>query len=137
MATSTNEVHESPRERFAGSQHRVDLKHVEARLREKSASPAQGHRQETLYKGSDASAGPTTIALFDFAEGAGLPKHVARGVVMIHVIEGHLRVTAAGEENHLEPHQMLVLDPGVEHDVHAVKRSSMLLTVSLVSKPRG
>lgn len=137
MATPTNETHESPKERFAGSQHRIDLKQVEARLRDKSAIPATGHRQETLYKGSDASGGPTTIALFDFAEGAGLPKHVARGVVMIHVIEGHLRVIAAGEEIHLGADQMLVMNPGVEHDVFAVKRSSMLLTVSLEIKPRG
>ncbi len=129
--TPPDRLREHPDSRFRSPQHRYDLEQVTQALRSEPLSASRNHRQETLYKGSDTSNGPTTIALFVFDQGATMPQHVAHGVVSIHVLDGHLRILAEGQEHHLEANQVLVLAPGVEHDVCAEKDSRMLLTVCL------
>lgn len=137
MTSPSDRMREHPAQRFQTSQHSYDLDQITQALRAEPLPPSRNHRQETLYKGSDTSTGPTTIALFDFQKGAKMPQHVANGVVMIHVIDGHLSIMAEGQEHHLITNHVLVLRPGVEHDVSAVEASRMLLTVCLEITSNG
>ena len=58
-------------------------------------------------------------------------EHKAQGAVSIQVIEGALTVNAAGSRHSLSAGCLLVLAPGIRHDVKAEVRSLMLLTVCL------
>lgn len=113
-----------PTVRFAPPQHEIDLRAVAQEL---SAEPARrGQRQKALYHH-----GRLTVALFTFEAGAGLPDHVAKGVVTIHVLDGRLRVKSGDAEHDLTAGKLLVLAPGVRHDVLAEAPSTMLLQVYL------
>jgi len=115
-----------PAQRFAAPQHHYDLDAVTAALKLELEAGQAGHRQQTLYKH-----GPTTVALFLFGHLTRLPPHRAQGVVIIQVLEGHIQVTAEDQSHDLRGGQLLVLAPGVEHDVVAMVESRMLLTVHL------
>ena len=115
-----------PEPRFAAPQHSFNLHEVAVRLQQELHAGEAGHRQETLYKH-----GPTSVSLFLFGHLTRLAPHRAKGVVTIHMIKGHLQVTAEGHAHDLHAGHLLVLAPGVEHDVVAREESQMLLTVSL------
>ncbi len=115
-----------PAPRFAAPQHAYDLDEVAARLKQELHAGEAGHRQETLYKH-----GATSVSLFLFGHLTRLASHRAKGVVILQVLKGHLQVTAGGQANDLHAGHLLVLAPGVEHDVVARQESQMLLTVHL------
>lgn len=112
--------------RFATPQHVFDLAaEADALLREPHAGDAR-HRQKTLYKHAS-----QTVSLFIFEPAAGLRAHRAKGDVSIHILRGHLRVTADGTPHDLHAGHLLLLAPGIEHDLLAVEPTHMLLTVHL------
>lgn len=131
-------MRQHPAQRFRGSQRMIDLNAASEALRaEARAGSGGGQRQTTLYKDGD-----ITIALFLFEPGGGLAQHKAAGTVSIHALDGHLRVTAgtagtagAAEVYELTAGQLVLLAPGVPHDVAATgdQSSRMLLTVHLVA----
>ena len=115
---------EHPDVRFAPEQHAIDLRAAAGEL---ARTPGRhGHRQKAIYRH-----GRLTVALFTFDAGASLPDHVAAGVVTINVLDGLLRVSAGGVERALPAGNLLVLAPGVRHDVYAEQPSTMLLQVCL------
>jgi quercetin dioxygenase-like cupin family protein len=122
----TERLRQHPRDRFAAQQHAYDLDEASARLRQELEAGQAGHRQETLYKH-----GSTTVSLFLFGHLTGLTPHQANGVVMIHVLEGHLQIAAEEQVHDLHAGHLLVLAPGVEHNVSARIASRMQLTVHL------
>ena len=67
---------------------------------------------------------------------ADLPLPLEHGEVMMKpVLEGRLKMSAEGQSHDMTAGQILVLAPGVEHDVFAEEPTRMLLTVCLdVSK---
>ena len=113
---------------FASPQQQFDLNSVTARLKEEFELKAGqgGHRQEAFYKH-----GPTTLALYLFADLARLPPHRAKGVVIIQVLDGRIEVSAEAHVHDLHAGQLLVLASGVEHDVIAKEESRVLLIVHL------
>lgn len=119
-------LRQHPSDRFFTPQHQYDLDEVAGTLKQEFEAGQAGHRQETLYKH-----GSTTVALFLFGHLTRLPPHRTKGVVTIHILEGHLQVTAEGQVHDLRARQLLVLAPGVEHEVVAMTESRMLLTVHL------
>ena len=121
---------EHPTARFAAPQHEIDLRAVTGELGGTAAR--RGQRQRTLYHH-----GRLTIALFTFDAGAGLPDHVAAGVVTINVLDGRLRVKSGGVDHDLRAGKILVLAPGVRHDVLAEEASTMLLQVYLEDAAAG
>lgn len=91
------------------------------------ATPARhGRRQRTLYRH-----GRLTVALFTFEPGAGLPDHVAAGVVALHVLDVRLRVKCGTVEHNLAAGKLLALAPGVRHEVLAEAKPTMLLRLCL------
>src|SRR5665213_2513183 len=119
-------LRQHPTPRFAAPQHQYDLSEVVTKLRQEFEAGQAGHRQETLYK-----RGPTTVALFLFGHLTRLAPHRTKGVVTIHLLKGHLQVTAEGQVHDLHAGHPVVLAPGVEHDLVALEESQMLLTVHL------
>ncbi len=120
-------LREHPTQRFRAEQRKIDLNIATDALRAEGRAGSRGQRQTTLYKDGD-----VTIALFLFDSGGGLAQHRAAGTVSIHALDGRLRITAGGEGHELAAGQLVVLAPGVPHDVTADEPSRMLLTVHLV-----
>lgn len=125
MKVSQESQRRPPRERFVGTEHLFDLDAASERLRTEGGA-RDGHRQITLFRG-----GGVSIVLFDFEPGGWLKDHAADGYVTVHVLSGELRMTTAGNDYRMPSGSLLVLRPGVRHDVRAELASQMLLTVRL------
>jgi len=115
-----------PDERFADPVQSIELGAARAQLVAEAAAAPHRHRQKTLIR-----FGGTTVALFHFSQGSGLPEHLTHGIVTIHVLEGHLTVHAQNQTHALPAGQILVLAKNIKHDVQADKETFMLLTVHL------
>jgi quercetin dioxygenase-like cupin family protein len=128
MSEQNERLRQHPKERFHPPQLQIDLENFASKLQGEPSSEDRKHRQETLYRH-----GPLTIALFLFDQGALLPQHVAEGVVTVQVLRGRLKMAAEGQVHDLAAGSLLVLAPGVQHDVQAIEPTRMLLTVCLES----
>ena len=126
MSEPNERMRQHPEERFHPPQLQIDLEKVAATLLAEPLPANRKHRQETLYRRH-----PITVALFLFEQGASLPQHVAEGVVTVQVLQGRLKMIAEGQTHDLPAGSLLVLAPGVKHDVHATEPTRMLLTVCL------
>ena len=115
-----------PRERFVGTEHLFDLDAEGERLAAENGGMRDGHRQITLFRG-----GGVSIVLFDFERDGWLKDHAADGYVTIEVLSGELRMSTPEHEYRMPSGSLLVLRPGVRHDVRAEAPSRMLLTVRL------
>jgi quercetin dioxygenase-like cupin family protein len=115
-----------PRERFAGHEHLFDLSAEGDRLRAESQQARDGHRQITLFRADGIS-----IVLFDFDAGGFLKDHAADGYVTVQVLSGDIRMTTATEDYAMAAGSLLVLKPGLTHDLRAGTESRVLLTVRL------
>ena len=125
MSASPDRLRVPPRERFAGSERIFDLATAFAELPAESVS-RQGHMQKTLYR-----LGPTTTAIFSFEAGGALHQYTVDGEAIVHVIKGRLRLSTSSHDHELTSDQMLLLDPGVPHELIALQPSHVLLTVVL------
>jgi quercetin dioxygenase-like cupin family protein len=119
-----------PRERFAGSEHVFNLRGIAAGLWNERAPVHDGHRQMTIYHKM-----PVTLVLFDFEAGARLTDHQADAQVTILALTGLLEVTTPAQTHRLPEGSLLVLEPGVRHDVFAPEQAQMLLTVARIAQP--
>lgn len=122
----------APSERFAGLAHAFDLPSALRDLRAEDHPARDGHRQVTIFQQA-----PVTHVLFAFEHGGALSRHTTNGLVTIHCLEGRLRVHADNQEHDLPAGQLLILKPGVPHDVRAEEASAMLLTVHLQQDTRN
>lgn len=113
-----------PSDRFAGTEHALDLHAALRALRAEAAPGTNGHRQITLLH-----QGPVRLVLFAFSAGGRLPEHSAPGWVTIQVLRGALRVRTPDAQHALGEGQVLALAPGVPHDVDAAEEADMLLGV--------
>ena len=73
------------------------------------------------------------VALFDFEAGGRLTDHQADAQVTILALTGVLEVSTRAQTHRVPEGSLLVLDPGVRHDVFAPEKSQMLLTVARVA----
>lgn len=121
-------LRKAPAERFAGEEHSFDLAREAARLRDEPHPAADGHRQIVLFRQD-----PVSLVLFDFEAGGVLPGHVAEGVVTIHVLSGHVEVRTADESHVVPAGSLLVLRPGVSHDLTAPVAAQVLVSVHLMA----
>jgi quercetin dioxygenase-like cupin family protein len=115
-----------PAERFAGTEHVYDLAEMAARLRGEPHLATDGHRQMTI-----AHLGSVALVLFDFEAGGRLVDHVVDGLVTIQTLTGHVAVRTAEGDHELGAGNLLVLSPGVAHDLHASAPSQVLLAVHM------
>lgn len=117
-----------PRERFTGDTKIFDLDRVFDELANEEQEPIDGHHQITLFK-----SGASTVIAFLFADDGYLPEHQADGIVTIQVLQGRLDITTRDDHYAVGTDGLLVLRPGIAHEVHAREPSRMLLTVHLAS----
>lgn len=119
-------LREAPSERFDAPSLSFDF-HAEAEaIRAEPRETRQGHRQKTLFKHDS-----RTIALFVMEKGGSIRDHSADGTVTIQPVEGELVVAVDGEDKHLKTGHMLVIAPGVRHEVRASEEAAFVLQVSL------
>lgn len=128
MTEEPEHLRQPPRERFAGAEHLFDLEAAAEALALESSGERDGHRQITLFREDG-----LTVILFDFEAGGFLRDHSASGLVTVQALAGELRMTTPEGEHAMRPGALLVLRPGVHHDVRAVTASRMLLTVCLAA----
>jgi quercetin dioxygenase-like cupin family protein len=114
-----------PRERFSGSERVFNLDKAFADLPGES-TPRQGHMQKALYR-----LGPTTTAIFAFEKGGAIEQHTAEGESIIHVLSGRLSVRTSKSKHELRANDLLLLNPGVPHDLEALEPTRMLMTFVL------
>lgn len=128
MSVPEERLRPHPADRFAGTEHAIDLPAALRALRAERGPVASGHRQITLVHH-----GPVRLVLFAFDAGGRMPQHRAPGWVTIHVLRGTLKVRTPNEHHELREGQILALAPDVPHDVDAAADADMLLGVY----PRG
>jgi quercetin dioxygenase-like cupin family protein len=127
MTSQSDQDRPPPRERFAGTEHVFDLREIATGLRHESTPVRDGHRQITIYHGH-----PLTLVVFDFEAGGRLADHRAEADVTILTLAGLLEVSTPSGTHQLHEGSLLVLDPGVVHDVYAPEASQMLLAVGRI-----
>jgi len=115
-----------PRQRFTGREHLFDLTAESRQLRDEPGGSRDGHRQITLFRG-----GGVSIVLFDFEANGWLNDHTANGYVTVQVLSGEIQMATAEQEYRMPAGSLLVLRPGIRHDVRAETASRILLTVRL------
>lgn len=119
-------------ERPANAPHlKFDLAEAFAQLKREPAWTAHPRSAVTLVK--DAG---MRVVLVGLHEGAAIEPHKAEGPISVHLLSGAIRVTAGGENVALRPGQILTLEAGLKHDVHADEESAFLLTMGGSSADR-
>ncbi|MFN8518881.1 MAG: AraC family ligand binding domain-containing protein [Chloroflexota bacterium] len=119
---------QAPAERFEGVEHQFDLAGEAARLRAEPRPAKDGHRQIVLFRQD-----PVSLVLFDFEAGGFLADHVAEGIVTIHVLSGRAEVRTPDAEHAIPAGSVLVLRPGVQHDLIAPVATEVLVTIHLTA----
>ncbi len=127
MTNDSDEDRRPPRERFAGTEHVFDLREIATGLRDESTPVRHGHRQMAIFHKD-----LLTLIVFDFEAGGRLADHRADADVTILAVSGLLEVSTPNATHRLPEGSLLVLDPGVVHDVYAPEPSQMLLVVGRV-----
>jgi quercetin dioxygenase-like cupin family protein len=93
-------------------------------------------RQEPAWRAGDRNAitlvktPALSLVLLALKEGARLHEHRAEGSLAVQVVSGSVRVDAGGRRVELAPGEVLVLEPGLEHALEAVRESAVLLTIA-------
>lgn len=116
----------APVERFAGNEHLYDLTALAGQLRAEPHPAIGGHRQMTIVHHESLA-----LVLFDFEADGCLVDHVADGLVVIQALSGQIRVSTPEGDHELASGDLLVLAPGVHHDLRASAPSRVLLTVNM------
>jgi len=110
---------------------KIDLREALAKLQGEGAWSARPRNAVTLLKDQGLRA-----ILVGLHEDGTIERHRADGPISVHLLSGALRVTAGGESLTLVPGQILTMEAGLEHDVHASEESAFLLTIgSAVAHP--
>lgn len=117
-------LREHPRERFAPAERLLDLDEAFEELIEEPHEPVDGHRQITV-----AHRKGLTVVLFHFEEGGHIPDHEVDAEITIHVLEGELEISTAENDHEVSAGDLLILEPGVSHDVEAREEAKMMLTI--------
>lgn len=84
-----------------------------------------GQNARTLIKYDD-----FRIVLIALKIGARIPEHTANGRISLHVLSGHIRLSASDRTFDLRVGSLVALDSGVLHDLEALQESAILLTIA-------
>lgn len=103
--------------------HVLDLEREADRLL--AELPGRSRRSENIARESGVS-----LVLMALEGGHRLDDHAAEGVVTVHVLRGRATLRADGTARELGPGQVVLMQPGVRHDVIAGEQAVILLTVT-------
>ena len=107
------------------SYHRFDLATELDTLRAGSRSASPHHVARTLVR-----APGLRLVLLALDEGASLAEHRAEAPITLQVLDGRVQLACPGSTLELEAGTVVTLDRDVAHTLHAVTRSSVLLTIA-------
>ena len=124
MSATDDRLRPRPSDRFAGTEHELDLPAALRALRSEAKPGANGHRQIALMH-----QGPVRLVLFAFETHGRIPDHAAPGWITIHALRGTLRVRTSQSVHLLNEGTLLSLAPDVVHDVEAMDEADMLLGI--------
>lgn len=102
--------------------HQVDLDGVADRLI--ATLPGHGRRSENLAREAGVS-----LIMMAMEGGDLLREHSTDGVIMVQVLRGHTTLTVGKETFGLRSGELVMLQPGVRHDLRAEEQSVVLLTI--------
>jgi quercetin dioxygenase-like cupin family protein len=94
------------------------------RLIDPSLLARHGRSARTLVK-----EGPLRLTIMGIAAGGVLPVHSTDDAVTVHLLDGEIEFSAAGQDYPLVAGDILVFAPGVEHSARSSKGGTFLLTV--------
>ena len=109
-----------------------DLTSQLAELRQEEAYHRSGRAGRTLAK-----SGRMRVTLVAMTRGNVIGTHQADSPLTLHVLEGHIRFRAGGEDHELQGGQLLFFGPGDAHDLTATEESALLLTLSAIGDDFG
>jgi quercetin dioxygenase-like cupin family protein len=101
-----------------------DLLAIGAELRATKEYAQNGHTARSLAREDD-----VRIVLLAMKASARIAEHRAGETAVVHVLSGHVRLHLPDKTVDLPAGGLLVLRPGVQHDVEAIVDSAFLLTL--------
>jgi quercetin dioxygenase-like cupin family protein len=94
------------------------------RVRDPLLIATHGRNARTLAK-----EGPLRVTLVMLGAGGHIARHRADGPISVHVLDGDIRFRLAAGEQRLIAGDLLILNAGVEHEVHSDAGGTFLLTL--------
>jgi quercetin dioxygenase-like cupin family protein len=104
---------------------RFDLRSETEQLRQQESYRRGSPTGRTLVKEPD-----LRIVLMALKAGARQEEHRASGPISVHALQGVLRLRLQKSSVELTAGQVLMLEPGISHDVGAVEDAIFLLTIA-------
>src|SRR4051794_15665474 len=101
-----------------------DLTAIDAELRTGDAYTREGHTARTLVREPN-----VRIVLLVIKAGARIAEHRVDETAAVHALSGHVRLRLPDKTADLPAGRLLVLEPGLQHDVEAVLDSTLVLTL--------
>ena len=102
-----------------------DLVIADREMRSEPAYKNDGHTARTLVREA-----AIRVVLIAMRTGAKIAQHRSQQSASIHAVTGHVRLALPDRVVDLPAGSLLVLAPGVAHDVEAVGDSALLLTLA-------
>lgn len=76
-----------------------------------------------------------TLTVFSFDQGQGLSEHTSPFNAYVQILDGQAEITIGGKRVPVRTGQLILMPGGVPHQLDAVKRFKMLLTLFRTSQP--
>ncbi len=103
---------------------RFDLASELDRMRASQHAATPHHVAKTLVRSPD-----LRVVLIALDAGADVAEHRADSAITLQVLDGRICLTSPGSELQLAAGTVATLDRGVRHALHAIERSSVLLSL--------
>jgi quercetin dioxygenase-like cupin family protein len=113
-----------PPQNLSGPVSAFDLDEEITRLRDEDAWQHSGRNAKTLTKEQN-----LRVVLTVLRKDARVEKHQTTGPVTVQTVSGQVRLLLPDQTVDLPAGHLLVLAPGIAHDVQAVEDSAFLLTI--------
>jgi quercetin dioxygenase-like cupin family protein len=110
---------------------RFDLRAETERLQQQESYRKRDPTGRTLVKEPN-----LRIVLMALQAGAKMEEHQASGPISLHVLQGRLRLRLLADSVELTAEELLMLEPGVLHDVEASEDAIFLLTIGRTTYDR-
>ena len=101
-----------------------DIVDIAREIRAEAAYAHEGHTARTLIREAD-----LRILLVVMRAGSIMKEHRVAETASIHAVTGHVRLHLPDRVADLSTGRLLVLEPGLPHDVEALQESTLLLTL--------
>lgn len=102
---------------------RLDL--VTAADRLVAKLPGNARQAETIAREAGVS-----VVMMAMEGGDAIKEHSADGVVLVQLLRGHAVLTADNQPYDLRPGEVVMMQPGVRHDVRAEEQTVVVLTIT-------